>query len=318
MGYGKFSFSALVLTLIANFGFIGISLTFFFTYAWPEAAMLALVGSFLATVFLWILATNHGVIQTLHKGRDKISRYHILLNTIIALSIFVALLGILWIGDSIAWWRVRLNQQVYVLWGITIPSVLTTLAAAFFSSILILTWSVSKNVSKTARNFKENLAENLNPGKIIEQRETKITEIMTSVGWQGIFFILLIAITLIFASDLSVYAPQGMLIIIPFAIGAVSNIAVRSIRRKLKLSEEPATAFYDLLVKCPSCGSKTAQGGTFCENCGVRVIEGTRVLQGRPCESCHRPNPINNKYCRFCGNQIGEKSAVKNTQDAGT
>ena len=309
-GYNKFSLVALALSLVAVFGFIGITLVFFFLYAWPEAAMFALVGSFLATVFLWVLATNHAVIQTLHKGRDKLRRYHILLNTIVALSIFVTLLGILWIGDSIAWWRVRMNQQAYVVWGVTIPSVLTTLATAFFSSILLLTWSVNKSVSKTARDFKEDLAENLNPGKIFQQREMKIAEIMTSVGWKGIIFVALIGATLIFASDLIVYTPQGMLIIIPFVLGAVLTLAVRSFWRKMNLSGETASACYDLLVKCPSCGSQTALGGTFCENCGVRVIEGTRVLEGRPCEACHRPNPNDNKYCRFCGNKTGEKPTI--------
>jgi predicted amidophosphoribosyltransferase len=93
---------------------------------------------------------------------------------------------------------------------------------------------------------------------------------------------------------------QGLLIIVPFVLGTFAVIAVNAFWKKM-VPQTEADVLYDHLTTCPSCGVETALGGLYCENCGAKIVGGTRVLEGRECSQCGMLNPVSGKHCRFCG-----------------
>ena len=137
----------------------------------------------------------------------------------VGFSIFISLLAILFVGNNVTWWQVRVNQQSYSIGSIQIPQMAVTLAITFFTSILILSWTVGNDVSKTAVEIHELELNHANPGLLLKKREAALSQIQGAVGIKVIAFIAIIGITIIFASNLSVYAVQGLIIIIPFVLG---------------------------------------------------------------------------------------------------
>ncbi len=301
----KTSLIALALGLTGGIAGVVGAAVYILVYRWPEAAMLCLTGTMLAMVFLWILTTNSAVRHTLRANKAKMPAGEIFGILLVGLTIFGSVIAILYIGTMVSWWRVRVNEQAYHLFGLEIPRMITTLTGTFFSSIILLTWSVGKDVTKTFQELQDAEVNNENPGRIIALREARMANILGAVGWKGVLFIAIIGATLIFASDLSVYAPQGLLIIIPFVVGAVVTLAVVSLQ-KLKTSGKSGVTpmFFDRVSKCPACGAETPVGGAFCENCGAKVIIGERVKEGQYCPACNQPTTIGVKHCRYCGNTL--------------
>src|SRR5271157_287203 len=289
-----------VVTVVVMGGLLGIAVTALVVFHEPELSMLLLAGLFLATTFMWVLVTDAVVVKTLRSGQVKISKGAMTLVLGVGFSIFLTLLAIIFVGNTVTWWQVRVNQAAYKVMDFTIPKMLTSLASAFFSSIILLSWTVGQDVSRTASQLHEDELDHANPGTVIERRENALARIQGAVGMKGIIFIALIGITIIFASDLSIYVGQGLLIIVPFVIGTFAVLAINAFWKKMAPQKE-ADIRYDHVTICPECGAETALGGLFCENCGVKIIGGTRIHDGVECPQCRMLNAASGNHCRYCG-----------------
>ena len=271
----------------------------------PEIAMLLFAGLFLATTFLWVLVTDAIVVNTMRSGELKVKGKFMLLILGVGFSIFITLIIIIFIGNTVTWWYVRINQAAYHLVGLTIPKMLSSLASTFFTLIIVLSWTVGSDVARTAKQLHEQELTHTNPGLLMEHREDALSRIQGSVGMKAIVFIAIIGVTIILASDLSIYVGQGLLIIVPFVLGTVAVIGINSVRRKRARKTEADIA-YDHITTCPVCGIETSLGWLYCENCGAKLIGGTRILDGNDCPHCGMLNPVSVKHCRSCGEEIEE------------
>ncbi len=269
---------------------------FFFIVQWSEAAMLCFLGTFLATTLMWILFMDHSTIKVLRESRPRI---RVTLPLIIGFSIFIALVAMFMVGNNVAWWRVRINENPYVVFGIILPQLMTTLVATFFSSIIFLTRSIAKDVERISKELADAELHNENPGRIFNRREGACLDILKSIGQKGVIFVAIIGITIVFASDLSAYAVQGVLIILPFAGGALLTLFI--INRQVKVKEKKSdTILYDKLTVCAKCGKQTALGGSFCEHCGEHLVQGTRVVTAMVCPACRQLTPKGGEHCGYC------------------
>ncbi|MHA1847660.1 MAG: hypothetical protein ACTSYS_07425 [Promethearchaeota archaeon] len=292
---------SLLLSLTALGMTVILSAISIYVYHFPEGAMLSLAGTFLAAIVLWVILAIHSITKTIEERHEKLISLPLIY--IVGISIFIILLQIIFIGNAIPWWRVRVNQQSFTFGPVTIPRMLTTLTSTFFSSILLLTWSIGKDVSQMQKELFNAERHNFNPGWLLRKKEENIAKLMNSVAFKALIFIAIIGSTIIFASDLSVYASQGLLIIVPFIIGTLLMLALMALYQHRKGKSEKLIVF-DKLMVCPSCGRKTALGGSYCEECGTKLIMGTRKEKARKCETCGGLNPIYAKTCRFCGKPL--------------
>lgn len=279
----------------------------------PEFTMLFFAGAMLTAIMLWVLLSAHSV-EKAFRAQSQTSLFKDqLLLSILAAVIYMMILGIFFTGNLIPWWRVRLNQTSYNFGPITIPRALTTLSTTFFSSIFLLTWSTFKEISKRVKELKEAESFNENPLNIIERREDAISSTINNVGKKGILFVVIIAVTIIFASDLSVYAPQGVSMLLPFVIGAIGVLLVISfLKRDDTISNKKVVL--DNIINCSHCGKETPLGGNFCEHCGEKLLAGKRFSDGVGCPSCSWINTSGSSHCRYCGAKIEglrSKSASK-------
>jgi hypothetical protein len=167
----------------------------------------------------------------------------------------------------------------------------------------LLTWSTSKEVSKKTKELLEAEEENENPLNIMEKREKAISSIIGNVGKKGIIFIAIIGVTIIFASDLSIYATQGILFIIPFVIGAFITLIITNFLQKKQITETKRIVLDNLTI-CPYCKEKTSLGGTYCENCGEKLVHGQRYNDGIICQNCSKVNSMGMKHCKYCGKKL--------------
>ncbi len=273
-----------------------------------EVAMLALAGAFLSAVLFWMLLNVLSILSTFDRKRKNLAGLPLLF--MVGISLFVLLLGILVVGNNVSWWRVRVNQAAYSFGAFTIPRMLTTLLSTFFSSIIVLTWSISKDVKRVLKELAEAEQHNVNPGWLLARRETQSSRLLGSIGMKGLIFVAIIGITIIFASDLSAYAVQGLLIILPFVVGTVALLGVSAVYSRWRQRKENHLVF-DNLMTCSSCGKATALGGSYCEDCGARLVAGTRKEEGTHCAHCGMIDPVGAKRCRFCGEPM-EPGAISN------
>jgi hypothetical protein len=281
----------------------------------PEIAMLLFTGGFLSMVTTWVLLFGHFTEKTFRSNQLKLPISYKITLLGISIIIYVVLFSIFLVGNLIPWWRVRVNDLSYNIAGILIPRALTTVTTAFFSSILLLTWSTLKELSIKTEEFFESIELNENPLKIAKRKEKSINSIINSIGKKGILFVTIIGVVIIFASDLSIYANQGMLIVIPFALGALLTLFVYSVKRK---KEEPSTQkkLIDNTMICAKCGEITALSGTYCENCGNKLLSGERASEGIICENCEKMNIKGGTFCRYCGSEIKEEFNQSETKES--
>lgn len=311
---------SIALTVIAFLAVTITGLVILFLFEAYEVAMVFFVGSFLSSVFLWVLLSVWVVEKSFRSEDSKSVALEKTILMVLSVVIFICILAIFLIGNSIAWWRVRVNQLSYNIGAITIPKALTTVTTTFFSSIFLLTWSTFKETSNYIDEFDKAYKFNEHPYNIIQKREKAISSIIGNIGKKGIIFVALIGLTIVFASDLSVYATQGIIIIIPFAIGAIiTQVVLMVVRKKDKL---PGDDFVlDNLSRCPKCHKITALGGSYCQHCGEKLISGKRLSEGMECSKCSGVNSVESIYCRFCNAKIEKteqdsKSSKKRSEKA--
>ncbi len=144
---------------------------------------------------------------------------------------------------------------------------------------------------------------NENPDRLATNRLAAMSRIRKSVAWKGVVFIGLIGMTIVLSSNLMVYASQGLVIIGSFAIALLIPVLARRLRKVFK-GRVTQKSVSDRVVKCVACGNDTALNGTYCENCGGKLITGLRTKQSIFCTQCQRPNPVGAKFCHFCGTQF--------------
>ncbi|GAB4321371.1 MAG: hypothetical protein Kow0069_25610 [Promethearchaeota archaeon] len=265
--------------------------------AWPEVAMLFATGAMLASTFLWVLVSDRSVNDALSRGVKGRAGPPLLVGALI----YASLLALFFFGDQVAWWRARVNQQTFTLGSLQVPQVLTTVTSAFLSSIVLLTWSVNGDVARTVAELAQAEKENENPGRILVRREQAARRIAGGVGTKGILFVGVIGAVLVFASDLSAYSTQGLLVILPFVVGALVTLAVFGARGR---ERQAKPVLFDRVTTCPSCGATTGAGATYCEQCGAELVRGTRVVEGVRCEACGSLTPRGASRCRSCGLQL--------------
>jgi RNA polymerase subunit RPABC4/transcription elongation factor Spt4 len=242
-----------------------------------------------------------GITRSFERKKEKLSGSFMLY--VIGFSIFATLLAVTFIGNEVAWWRIRVNEQAYNIGDIAIPRMLATLMSTFFSSIIVLNMSISKGVKRARKELADAEKLNMNPGWLLKKRDGEISSLMSSIGFKGLIFVTIIGITIIFASDLSTYAPQGLIIILPFIVGAVITLALGAIMQRWMLRKKDEVIF-DNLMPCPECHGTIAVGSSYCENCGKALISGTRSRIARACNRCQGLNPEDTKRCRFCGESL--------------
>ena len=121
---------------------------------------------------------------------------------------------------------------------------------------------------------------------------------------------------MILASDLNIYLTQGILIIIPFVLGIFVVITIYTFWQRFK-PHNGEDVLFDHITTCPTCGVETAVGGLYCENCGTKIIAGTRVLEGRECKRYSALNPSNTVFCRFCGSSMEKPKWELNSKNHG-
>ncbi|MHA1280925.1 MAG: double zinc ribbon domain-containing protein [Promethearchaeota archaeon] len=263
--------------------------------------------AFLLTVVLWIYMSANSVEKIFRSEEiQKVGKDKFILSAL-SILIYIMLLYIFITGNSFAWWRVRVAQQSYNIGGIIVPRALTTVTTTFFSSIFLLTWSTFKEVGNRADELKKAEELNENPLYIMQRREQAISKVIGNVGKKGILFITIIGVVIIFASDLNVYANQAIMIVIPFAIGAILTLMIGAyIGKKQKEEFETEAIIMDHLIICPHCKNETALGGNYCEVCGQKLLTRDRITEGIVCPKCHNISPLKSNHCRYCGTKLKE------------
>ncbi len=302
-----------IILLFVSLGFIAIltsAFISFYVFQNYYLAILLFTGSFLASVLLWVFLLNYYV-EKVFSSPIKISlRHYQILILSFSILIYFTVIAIFLTGNFIAWWQVRVNELSYQFGELIIPRALTTVTTAFFSSILVLTFSTFRKLSVRDKELRKAEILNENPLDILERREQALTSTSRNVGLKGILFVAIIGITIIFASDLSIYATQGILIIVPFVIGAFGSLLVIMLIRKKKKPAEFSVIF-DNMIECPKCGSETALGGNYCENCGKELMTRQHYDKSILCEYCKKYNRMGVSYCRYCGKEIKIEEQTK-------
>ncbi len=266
-------------------------------------SMLLFVTEFLCSIILWGFSSNY-LVEKLILNKEDASVFDVKIWLVIsAILILMGILSIFFVGNTFAWWRVRLNEQSYNIGVFSVPRALFTVLAAFFTSIIVLTFSTYKSAKRVKKDLITGENFNENPLTLLERKESSISNLTGKVGRKGLLFLTIITFTIIFASDLSVYAGQGILLLLPFLIGILSVIGffMALYRKKYKLDTD---VVLDHLINCPHCKAPTPLGGNYCEHCGESLLLGKRYESGKICPTCKKINSKSSNHCRFCGAEL--------------
>ncbi|MFX1499550.1 MAG: hypothetical protein ACFFDH_01145 [Promethearchaeota archaeon] len=268
-------------------------------------SMLLFISEFLCSIVLWGFSSNY-LVEKLILNKEDASVFDVKIWLVLsAILILVGILSIFFVGNTFAWWRVRVNEQSYNIGVFKVPRALFTVLTAFFTSIIVLTFSTYKSAKKVKKDLITGENFNENPLTLLERKETEISTLSGKVGRKGLLFLTIITFTIIFASDLSVYAAQGILLLLPFLIGILSVIGffLAFYRKKYKIETD---VVLDNLINCPHCQTPTPLGGNYCEQCGESLLLGKRYETGKLCPRCNKTNSESSKHCRFCSAELSD------------
>ncbi len=308
--------TSLILTGIGFVTCAGFAILYMLFFQSPEISMLFFVGAFVFAITLWVLLSAHTADKILRSTEDLSMHRAKLLLFVVSILIYVSLLAVFFVGNSIVWWRVRVNQQSYNVAGITIPKALTSVTTAFLSSILLLTMSTFKQISNRSEELTQALINNDNPLAVIDRRERAVSTVVNAVAKKGVIFTVIIGVVIIFASDLNLYANQAIIMAIPFVIGAFASLILATyFKRKKELTTEAEALLLDHIISCPECKTETAVGSKYCENCGKELLRGPRFSKGVRCSICKKVNPQGIKHCRYCGATLESNETFKMSGD---
>ena len=232
----------LVIIVASGIGFVS-SYTMYQAGEYAVALVLtvALLGSSVLLYGLWLYrdATDAVLIRgSLRRRRMVLGLWHLVF---VPLVIFMILIY----GVGIDWFRAYIIDVSFVIGGLTIPSIMTTIFAAYMSSILVVVINLYREVSKGIKKL-NNMAEAGTPTSVLEdEKSIMVGRFSSSIRIKFLMFLVIVGATTVMSMDFLASWELGVIVLLPVAFLVVIpfiSSKIIQVFSKLSRGKTPAAA----------------------------------------------------------------------------
>ena len=206
-------------------------------YAVALILTVALLGCSVLLYGLWLYrdATAAVLVQrALSKKRMVLGLWHLVF---VPLVIFMILIY----GVEIDWFKRYIIDVSFTIGDISIPSIMTTIFAAYMSSILVVVVNLYREVSKGLKKIVKMEDAGTPAGVVEDERTTMVSRFSSSVRIKFLMFLVVVGATTVMSLDflaswelgVIVLLPVAFLVVIPFISSKIIQVFSRLSRGKI-------------------------------------------------------------------------------------
>jgi hypothetical protein len=196
----------------------------------------ALLGSSVLLYGLWLYrdATDAVLVRrSLRRRRMILGLWHLVF---VPLVIFMILLY----GVGIDWFRAYIIDQTFTIGTIAIPSIMTTIFAAYMSSILVVVVNLYREVNKGLKKLVKMEEAGTPLGIIEDEKSLMVSRFSSSIRIKFLMFLVVVGATTVMSMDflaswelgVIVLLPVAFLVVIPFISSKIIQVFSRLSRGK--------------------------------------------------------------------------------------
>jgi hypothetical protein len=231
----------LLIMLGAGAGLVSSYLTYSAgNYAVALILTVALLGCSVLLYGLWLYrdATDAVLVRgSLRKRRIVLGLWHLVF---VPLVIFM----ILMYGVEIDWFRKYIIDQTFMIGNLAIPSIMTTIFAAYISSILVVVVNLYREVNKGIQKIHK-MEEAGTPREIVEDEKTSmVSGFSSSIRIKFLMFLVVVGATTVMSMDFLASWELGVIVLLPVAflvvIPFISSRIIQAVS-KVSRSKTPTT-----------------------------------------------------------------------------
>jgi hypothetical protein len=206
-------------------------------YAFALIVTVALLGGSVLLYGLWLYRDATSAVM-LH---GKIGRKRMVLGlwhlVFVPLVIFMMLLY----GVEIDWFKANIIDQTLVIGGIVVPTIMTTIFAAYISSILVVVVNHYREVSKGIKKITKMEEAGTPDGIVEDERTSMVSKFSSSIRVKFLMFLVVVGATTVMSMDflaswelgVIVLLPVAFLVVIPFISSKIIHIFSRISRGRI-------------------------------------------------------------------------------------
>jgi hypothetical protein len=223
--------------IITSMGFNSIG-----DYAGALILTVALLGASVLLYGLWLYRDAVSAVMvtgTLSRKRMITGLWHLFF-------VPVVIIMILDYGAEIDWFKAYMIDQAFEIGGLSIPSIMTTIFAAYVSSILVVVVNLYREVGTGLKKLKK-MQEADTPQAIVDdEKDTMVNRYSSSIRIKFLMFLVVVGAAAVTTMDflksyelgVIVLMPVAFLVVIPFMSSKIVQAVNRASNVKIKKTKE--------------------------------------------------------------------------------
>ncbi len=197
----------------------------------------ALLGCSVLLYGLWLYRDATAAVLV----RGSLSRKRMVLGLWHLVFVPVVIFLILLYGVEIDWFKAYIIDQSFTIGMITVPTIMTTIFAAYLSSILVVVVNLYREVSKGLKKIVK-MEDAGTPASVVEDEKTSmVSRFSSSVRIKFLMFLVVVGATTVMSMDflaswelgIIVLLPVAFLVVIPFISSKIIQIFSKMSRGKI-------------------------------------------------------------------------------------
>jgi len=241
---------------------------------------------------------------------EEINNKNFIFETLHISLMSIIIMMMLFIGNTIPWFRYYLIESTFNIGMISIPTLYFSVITVFFTSLILVVFSTYRQLNKIVKNIKKQRKEGESENFLLFTKDQSSSKLISQLALETIAFLVSILFSILTTTNLITYDTGIVLIvvIIPFIIACASILLLQYVIAKLTEKAKKTdieVPFVGSEKICVKCGKSTYLTDKFCGICGAQLILpekfGTYVARCIKCDAL-----INDKakHCPTCGTRV--------------
>jgi hypothetical protein len=226
-----------VIVVASGLGIVA-SYSMYMSAAYDLALILtvALLGASVLLYGLWLYRDAMSAILVkgaLSRGRMILGLWHLVFVPVVIMMILVY-------GVGIDWFKAYIIDQTLDIGGLVIPTIMTTIFAAYLSSIIVVVVNLYREVSKGLKKITKMEEAGTPAGIVGDEKTTMVSRFSSSIRIKFLMFLVVVGATTVMSMDflaswelgIIILLPVAFLVVIPFISSKIIQVFSRLSRGK--------------------------------------------------------------------------------------
>ncbi|MFX0070891.1 MAG: zinc ribbon domain-containing protein, partial [Candidatus Hermodarchaeota archaeon] len=271
----------------------------------PQVGMLLLSASLLMAVFGYMILMSRDISINIYL--ERIYLRNVALEIFQIFFMFINIVALLFVGNTIDWFRYYLIESTYDIGAASIPRLYISTFAVFFTSLVLVGITTYIQLRKTVKNLQKQRSQGASSNLLLYLKDQNSSRLITRLGYKTVVFLVTVLLAVITTTNLLTEDTGRalLIVIIPFVVASCVTLLIHryyEIKSKERKKDEIQLPFSDSKKFCGKCGKEMYLSNKYCGSCGAQqVFEdmfGTYITR---CTECNALINDKAKYCTECG-----------------